>query len=457
MAEFSEGGKQSFTEPSNPANRWIILLSGVALLASLGSVYAWSFFTRPLQEAYGWSNFQTGLIFSLAVAGLGFVALYTGPYVSKLGGRHLMKRSAKFFIAGNFLAAFGLFLGGGVLGPVETPWINWLSYIVLLVGYGVIGGIGLGTGYVTAVSTVSGWFPDKKGLATGMIVMGFGLGALFMSKVFGPIAMSLASDNLPLVFFIIAIFYTVIMFIACNFIYSPSGVKSKNHKKTKGEIMEHGLSVRVRLWSVCFLYSVAGLGIISLLSPLMQDLQRAANPGMSAAAMAAAGATLIAWASIGNSVGRLFWAGLSDYLGRVNTFMLFMGTASLSYLLLPGITSPFLFTLVIIFAISTYGGGFGTIPALISDMYGSKRMSAMHGLVLTGWATAGLTAAPIFGLMYDALPGQAANIAFYICAVSLALATLMVFTLKGLHKECVQEVEADSAQPILVEEVVAKA
>lgn len=441
----------AFHEPANPANRIVILIAGVALLASLGSVYAWSFFTRPLQAAYGWSNFQTGLIFSLAVAGLGFVALYTGPYVSKLGGRHLMKRSAKFFIAGNFMAALGLFIGSGALGPVETPWINWLSYITLLVGYGVIGGIGLGTGYVTAVSTVSGWFPDKKGLATGLIVMGFGLGALFMSKVFGPFAMWLANGHLALAFFIIAIFYTVIMIIACQFIYSPPAKLSQHLKKTKGETMAHGRSVRVRLWLVCFLYSVAGLGIISLLSPLMQDLKLAIDPSLTNTALAATGATLIAWASIGNSVGRLFWAGLSDHLGRVNTFIVFLLGASVAYLLLPQVSSPLLFTALIIFAISTYGGGFGTIPALISDMFGSKRMSAMHGLVLTGWATAGLTAPPIFGWMYDSMPGQAASIAYYICAGSLLLATLSVVSLRNLHKECVEEVTAEASAPNLSE------
>jgi OFA family oxalate/formate antiporter-like MFS transporter len=150
--------------PKKPINRLAILVAGVTLLISLGSVYAWSFFTKPLIHDYHWSTAQVSIVFSLAVAGLGFAALYTGPLVSKIGSRRLMIRSTIFFVVGYIVAALGLYLGSGILGSVDTPWINWLSFIVLALGYGVIGGIGLGIGYVTAVTTVAGWFPDRKGL-----------------------------------------------------------------------------------------------------------------------------------------------------------------------------------------------------------------------------------------------------------------------------------------------------
>ena len=194
-----------------PPDRRIILAAGVILLASLGSVYAWSFFTKPLREAFLWNNMQISAVFSLAVAGLGFSALYTGPLVSKLGGRRLMFRATKFFIAGYLIAALGLYLGSGVLGSIETPWVSWTSFLILALGYGVIGGIGLGTGYVSAVTTIAGWFPDKKGFATGVIVMGFGLGALFMSKIFAPYAMDFTNGNIPLTFLIIAGVFSLIM------------------------------------------------------------------------------------------------------------------------------------------------------------------------------------------------------------------------------------------------------
>jgi OFA family oxalate/formate antiporter-like MFS transporter len=425
-------------EHGAPPDRRIILIAGVILLACLGSVYAWSFFTKPLQQAYHWSNMQTGLVFSLAVGGLGFSALYTGPLVSKLGGRRLMKRSTLFFLSGYLISCLGLYLGSGVIGSIENPFVNWLSYILLALGYGAIGGIGLGTGYVTAVSTIAGWFPDKKGFATGVIVMGFGLGALFMSKVFAPFAMKVSSGDITKAFLIIVSVYSVIMFIACRFIYSARGNHSAQLKPTVGETYAHKPDMRVRLWSICFLYSLAGLGIISLLSPLMQALIKSSEPGLTPAELAASGATLIAIASIGNSAGRLFWAWLSDIIGRVNVFIILLSTAAAAYLVMPHVSSPIIFGILICYTIASYGGGFGTIPSLISDLFGPKRMSAMHGLVLTGWATAGLIAPPLFGFMNDKIPAQAANIAYYICGAALLLATIIASTLKPLHAKCIK-------------------
>jgi len=434
--------------PKNPPDRRQILLAGVILMASLGSVYAWSYFTKPLQAAYHWSNWQVSLVFSLAVAGLGFSALYTGPLVSKLGGRRLMKRSAVFFVSGYVLAAFGLYLGSGVIGDIDSPFVSWLSFSVLALGYGVIGGIGLGTGYLTAVSTIAGWHPDKKGFATGMIVMGFGMGALFMSKVFAPFAMKISSGNVAGAFLFIAAVYGVIMAIACRYIYSPHAAVSDKHVPTVADSYEHLPGMRVRLWCACFAYSLAGLGIISLMSPLMQDVSTTADPSLDTAQLAAAGATLIAIASIGNSAGRLLWAWLSDHYGRVNIFVVLLATASVAYLVMPHASSPILYGFLICYVIASYGGGFGTIPSLISDLYGPKRMSSLHGLVLTGWATAGLTAPPLFGYLYDKIPGQAANYAYYICAGSLFVSMVMVLSVKALHKHCT----APAPKTVLVED-----
>ncbi len=424
--------------PKKPLDRRIILAAGVILMVSLGAVYAWSFFIKPLRETFLWSNMQVSAVFSLAVAGLGFAALYTGPLVSKLGGRRLMKRASVFFVVGYLIAALGLYLGSGVVGSIETPWVSWVSFITLALGYGVIGGIGLGTGYVTAVTTIAGWFPDKKGFATGVIVMGFGLGALFMSKVFAPISMKLTSGNIALTFLIIAGVYAVIMSLACRFIYSPHVANEAIKMPTVAENYEHGMAVRVKLWMTCFLYSVAGLGIISIMSPLMQKVLSDANSTLSTAELTAAGATLIAAASVGNSVGRLFWAWLSDHVGRIIAFILLLSSSAIAFIVLPHITSPLIFGILISYTIASYGGGFGTIPSLISDIYGPKRMSAIHGLVLSGWASAGLLAPTFFGFMNDVIPQQAATYAYYICAGALILATILVITLNRIHKECIK-------------------
>ena len=431
---------KQFNEPElgKKPNRRIILIAGVVLLASLGSVYAWSFFTKPLIEAFKWSNMQVSAVFSLAVAGLGFSALYTGPLVSKLGSRRLMKRASYFFVSGYLIAALGLYLGSGVIGSIDTPWVSWLSFIILALGYGVIGGIGLGTGYVTAVTTVAGWFPHRKGFATGVIVMGFGLGALFMSKVFAPISMNITSGNIALTFLLIATVYAVIMSISCKFIYSPQSANAANIIPTISEVYEHVTTTRVKLWMICFLYSVAGLGVISLMSPMMQSVLSNADSTLSTAKLAAAGATLIAAASVGNSIGRLFWAWISDIIGRIFAFILLLGTSAIAFLVLPHITSPLLFGILISYTIASYGGGFGTIPSLISDLFGPKRMSAIHGLVLSGWATAGLLAPPFFGYMNDVIPDNAANYAFYICSGVLFIATILIYSLRSLHKECIK-------------------
>jgi len=436
--------------PAKPLDRRLILVAGVILMASLGSVYAWSFFTKPLQETYHWSNAQVSLVFSLAVAGLGFSALYTGPLVSKLGARRLMKRSAKFFVSGYLIAALGLYLGSGVIGDISSPVVSWLSFVILALGYGAIGGIGLGTGYVTSVSTVAGWFPDRKGFATGLIVMGFGIGALFMSKVFAPFAMKLAANNVAVAFLLIAGVFAVIMLIACRYIYSPHAASMQHHQRTAADDYEPRMNQRIRLWLICFTYSVAGLGIISLLSPLMQNVSAAADPSLGTADLAAAGATLIAIASLGNSTGRLFWAWISDIIGRVNVFIILLGTAGVVYLILPHVSSPIIFSIFICYVIASYGGGFGTIPSLISDLYGPTRMSALHGLVLSGWAVAGLTAPPFFGYLHDAFPAQAANYAYYICAGSLFLSTALVFTFRRLHKHCTLPIQAEPPEEVPV-------
>ena len=197
--------------------------------------------------------------------------------------------------------------------------------------------------------------------------------------------------------------------------------------------MEHGVGLQVKLWVLCFLYSLAGLGIISLQSPLMQKIAGAADPSLDKVALAALGATFVAWTSVSNSTGRLFWASVSDKLGRVNTFVVFLSTAAIAFLALPYVKSPILFGCLLAYTLASYGGGFGTIPTLISDLYGPKRMSPIHGKVLTGWATAGVTAPPIFGWLMDRFPEQAATYAFNGCAVVLFLAAILAFTLKSLH------------------------
>ena len=402
----------------NKPDRRTVLLCGILLLASLGSVYAWSFFTNPLCETYGWSKAQVSWVFSLAVAGLGLSAAYTGPLVSKLGSRRLLYRSAAFFSGGYLVAALALYLK-------NLP--------LLYLGYGVIGGIGLGTGYVTGVTTIAGWFPDKKGFATGLVVMGFGIGALLMSKVVAPFALSAAHNSLPATFLFIGLAFMVLMPFACLGIHNPPALANSGRPATVAETIQHGPGVQIKLWFVCFLYSLAGLGIIGLQSPLIQKIAKAADGSLDKVALAAIGGTLIAWTSVGNSVGRLFWASISDKIGRVNAFIALLSSAGIAFLILPHVTSPLWFGVLLAYTIASYGGGFGTIPSLISDLYGPKRMSPVHGKILTGWASAGVIAPPTVGWLMDHHPNDAARYAFYGCATVLFLACALAATFKSLH------------------------
>lgn len=416
-------------------DRRLILACGIILLACLGTVYAWSFFTKPLEETYGWSKMEIGGVFSLAVAGLGLSAAYTGPLVSKLGSRKLMHRSAIFFVSGYLITALGLYLAqSGAFGDVKTDAVaSRVTLGIVALGYGVIGGFGLGTGYVTGVTTIAGWFPDKKGFATGMVVMGFGMGGFVMSKVFAPLAMSWANQSIPIAFLLMAVAYAVIMPLACRGIHSPDMRAAAGKVATVAETIRHGPGVAYRLVGVCFLYSLAGLGIISLLSPLMQKLAASDNPSLTPVALAGIGATLVASASVGNSMGRLFWAWISDKIGRVNAFVIMLVSAAVVFLVLPHIESPLLYGILITYTIGSYGGGFGTIPSLISDLYGTKRMSAIHGKALVGWAAAGLVSPPILGYLMDKFPENAADYAFYGCAAVMFMAGALVATFRSLH------------------------
>ena len=420
------------------ADRRVILACGILLLACLGTVYAWSYFTKQLGETYGWNKMQIGGVFSLAVAGLGLSAAYTGPLVATLGSRRLMLRSAVFFIAGYLITALGLYLAGaGAFGAV-TPatagsFGSWATLAIVGLGYGVVSGIGLGTGYVTGVTTIAGWFPDKKGFATGMVVMGFGMGGFIMSKVFAPLAMEASNQHMPMAFLLMALAYLLIMPLACRGIFSPGFAANDGRVATVAESIEHTPSVHYKLWIVCFLYSLAGLGTISLLAPLMQMVAKADDASLTPTELIAIGGTLVAAASVGNSLGRLFWAWISDIIGRVNAFIALLTSAAVVFLVLPQVSNPILYGVLLAYTVGSYGGGFGTIPSLISDLYGPRRMSQIHGKVLTGWATAGLISPPIFGMLMDTRPEQAASYAFYSCAVVLLLSAALVTTFKGLH------------------------
>jgi OFA family oxalate/formate antiporter-like MFS transporter len=390
-------------------NRWLIAGMGTLLQLCLGSVYAWSYFQKPLVDAYGWRNTQVAWTFSLAIGFLGVAAAVGGVCLPKFGPRKLAVAGSLLYGAGYLLAALAL---------------RWKSLPLLWLGYGVVGGSGLGLGYVTPVATVAKWFPDKKGLATGMVVMGFGFGALLMSKVVAPALDAAFPNQLPAVFAGIGLILGAASLVASSFLRNPpiTSTPVSSHEKVQSQLLSRQFAL---MWLVFFCNIAAGIAIISFQSPLFQDLWKNADPLLSPASLAAYGATLIAVSSVFNGLGRFTWGGLSDRLGQLNTFRLMLATQILAFgaLLLTG--NPWLFGALICYILLCYGGGFGVMPSFVLNTFGAARMPVLYGCILTAWSAAGIVGPQAIAWLKDQYGLDAANHAFALGIGLMALGFLL--------------------------------
>jgi OFA family oxalate/formate antiporter-like MFS transporter len=405
-------------------NRWLIASMGTVLQTCLGGVYAWSFFQKPIMAAYSWNNTQVAWIFSIAICFLGLAAAWGGINLQKYSPR-------KLAISGGILFAVGYILSAVAM------WFHSLPLFYL--SYGVIGGCGLGLGYVTPVATCAKWFPDKKGFITGMVVMGFGLGALVMSKLFAPILMSLAHGDLPIVFLSIGVIMAVVAPSAGWFLknppqgYVPAGW---NPPQTTASAQALSDTVTVRdclsskqfiiIWLFFFANIAAGMMFIGFQSPMLQDLLRATEPYLSlspeasTASLAAAGATLIGISSLFNGLGRFFWGGLSDRIGRIVTFRLILSTQILVFLVLPYVQNPIAFSVLVCYVLLCYGGGFGTAPSTVLTVFGSRLMPVVYGTLLTAWSAGGIVGPQVVAFLKDTYGAAATNTIFGAGAATLA-------------------------------------
>lgn len=422
------------TELQNVPNRWLIAIMGTLLQLALGTVYAWSYFQQPIMEANNWTNSQAAWAFSLAIFFLGLAAAWGGVNLPKFGPRKLAISGGTLFSLGYFIAAFAL-------ASKSLP--------LLYIGYGVIGGIGLGLGYVTPVATAAKWFPDKKGFITGMVVMGFGFGALVMAKILAPVFMSMTGGNLVLVFSYIGTVMLIITLTAgyClinpppNFVpsgYTPAataGTQVSQEAITATQCIFSGKFLMI--WTVFFFNIIAGIMFIGFQSPLLQDLMKkmldpaTLTNSQVVAELAAAGATLIAASSIFNGVGRFFWGGLSDKIGRVQTFRLILGTQAMAFFVLLFVSNPMIFSLLVCYILFCYGGGFGSMPAFILDVFGQKLMPVVYGAVLTAWGCGGIVGPQIVAFLKDNFANEAARYTFISALVLLLLGLLITFALNN--------------------------
>jgi OFA family oxalate/formate antiporter-like MFS transporter len=415
------------------SRRWFIALAGTALQLCLGTVYAWSYFQEPLVHTYQWTNTQVSLAFSLMMCCLGLAAAWGGIQLPRFGPRRLAVIGGAMFGAGHLIAALAL---------------AWKSLALLYLGYGVVGGLGVGLGYVTPVATVARWFPDKKGLATGMVIMGFGFGALLMSKVFAPYLVGVSGGNLVAVFAWLGVGFAVATVLValplCNppagFVpgtaassATPQPPASAPPAAASDAAASHALADVLNLrflmmWLVFFCNILAGISIISFQSPLLQAIWHSRDPRLSSEALAVYGATLIAVSSLFNGVGRMFWGGLSDRIGRAAVFRFMLASQVAVLILLSRVGNPWLFGGLICYVLLCYGGGFGTMPAFVLDVFGTRRMAVVYGAILTAWSAGGVAGPQLVAFLKDR---HLSEYAFLVDAAVLAVGLVVALLLRS--------------------------
>lgn len=354
-------------------NRWLIALAGVVMQVALGAVYAWSVFRIPLTEAYGWSIGEVTLAFTIAIFVLGFAAFGGGLWMRRAGPRPVALAAGAMYGLGVFLASFA----GGRL---------WLLYL----SYGLIAGIGLGLGYIVPVATLVKWFPDKRGMITGIAVAGFGSGALITA----PLATRLIAQVGALTTFaILGATYLIAVMGAATFMrnpppgYRPPGWEPSAAQQRQRSAKTYTLQEAIAswqwygLWALLFLNTTAGIAIISQAGPMAQEIAQVTP---------ATAAGLVGAIAIANGAGRFLWGWLSDLIGRRAVFLLMFPIQALVFALLPSVQSFALLTVLACVVLLCYGGGFGTMPAFVADRFGAENVGSIYGLMLTAWSFAGV-------------------------------------------------------------------
>jgi MFS family permease len=408
-------------------NRWLVPPAALAIHLSIGQAYAFSVFKLPLTKVLGidapapgdWSQPQLAWIFSLAIFFLGLSAAVFGRWLERAGPRKSGVVAALCWSIGFFISAVG----------VKTHQL-WLLYL----GYGILGGCGLGIGYITPVSTLIKWFPDRRGMATGMAIMGFGGGAMIASPLSQMLLdhfRSATSVGVAESFVTLGVAYLVMMLFGAFLFrvpadgwkpagWTPPAVSAASLITRRHVHVDQAIKTApfYFLWAVLFLNVTAGIGILEQASPMIQEVFKGT-------VKASAAAGFVGLLSFFNMAGRFGWSSLSDRIGRKRTYMAFFTLGPLLYIALPyagRIGSVAFFVIAAALIISMYGGGFATVPAYLSDIFGTQYVGAIHGRLLTAWSIAGI-AGPIlvnyireYQIDRGVVPAQAYNFTMFLMA-----------------------------------------
>jgi len=479
-------------------NRWLIAASAVGIHVSIGSIYAYSAWKMPLENTLGWSSTKTALAFSIAIFFLGISAAFLGRFIEKKGASKGGLLSAAFFAT-------------GLIGSAAAVW--WESLPLFYLFFGVISGIGLGVGYISPVSTLVKWFPDRRGLATGLAIMGFGFGGLICAKLidqFVPVraevvlhedvagydySQALQTDpdaaalmigdspelatfqqqsaeaaelfrneetdtseyaalvaatedyhtvliydkkSIALAFLFLGIIYACVMVPSALYIAPPPPVEATSVASAKpsgaAPVREMTALEALRtpgfygLWLMLFINVACGIAVISTAKKMGYEMVRL-PVGLAS--------LLVMGISLFNGLGRIFWASLSDYIGRSNTYAAFFLIQIVCFPLLAHLTAmPMLFMAVTFLILTCYGGGFASIPAYISDLFGLKAMPTIHGFILTAWSLAGIVGPMLNAWVYERTNSYQQSLYIFGGAfvVALIISLLMKIEIKRLHR-----------------------
>jgi MFS family permease len=387
-------------------SRWLIPPAALSIHLAIGQVYAWSAFKGALEKGLDISGVLSALPFTLGIVMLGISAAVFGTKVDTNGPRWAMAVSSACFVTGFLVSAVGIWLG---------------QYWLVIVGYGGIGGIGLGIGYISPVSTLIKWFPDRPGLATGIAIMGFGGGALIASpwtasmlSAFGATGNDPDPNGIALAFLVHGVVYAIFMTMGWLLIrvpaedwkpagWDPAVQKARSMVSTASVSAANAIKTPQfwLLWIVLCFNVTAGIGILERANPIYQDFFRDASPAQSLAAAATAFVSIL---SLANMLGRFVWSSLSDVIGRKNIYRMYLGVGALLYLTLTfvGQGNKAVFLICSMLILSFYGAGFATIPAYLRDLFGTYQVGAIHGRLLTAWSTAGVLGPIIVNAIADA-------------------------------------------------------
>lgn len=381
-------------------NKYLIVLAGMIMQLSIGSIYAYSKWIEPLYAALNWEAHDTKTGFSLAICFLGLTAAFMGKFAQKIGPTKA-----------GLLAA--VFLTVGLLGSALA--VNMGNIYLFYVTFGVLQGIGLGFGYIVPVYTVVKWFPDKPGLASGIIIMSFALGSLLASFLISPL---IASVGLSGAFVTLGIGYGICMLMSALYLANPIITNPIQHKSINLTPKEIITDKRfIALWLLLFLNVCGGIAIIS----------KAAVLGQEVVGMTTQQATMfVAIIGLFNGLGRLFWSGISDKIGCWTTFMIFMGINVICFALIPSFSSnQTSFQILTYVIIAGYGAGFATMPSFVKSIFGTEKYGQVFGYILTAWSAAAFVGPLLLGLSTEIT-------IFYLFSILLIIALIVGIWLKGL-------------------------